>query len=144
LHPFFYKTRQFKISSSDLSDSDDDATWTPFKEKGANSGGIGGTDMGQMGGLVHHSKHKRLAPSDDDDDDDLDDDDDDDDQFLIKRTKKFSQTSTSNTTSNVAATTAPMTTPSITSLVPEGQDFKTGDFVVLREDIERESAPIWR
>lgn len=31
-----------------------------------------------------------------------------------------------------------------TNLVQEGQDFKPGDFVVLKEDALRENAPIWR
>ena len=31
-----------------------------------------------------------------------------------------------------------------TNLVPDGQELKTGDFVVLTADAERESAPIWR
>jgi hypothetical protein len=63
-------------------------------------------------------------------------DDDDEDELLVKRTKKYSMTSSGgNAQSQV---------PSMTSLVPEGQDFKTGDFVVLKEDVERESAPIWR
>jgi hypothetical protein len=84
-----------------------------------------GVDVVQgVGSLL--SKHRRLAASDDDDEDEL----------LVKRTKKYSMTSSGgNAQSQV---------PSMTSLVPEGQDFKTGDFVVLKEDVERESAPIWR
>ena len=31
-----------------------------------------------------------------------------------------------------------------TNFVPNGQDLKTGDFVVLAADADRESAPIWR
>ena len=31
-----------------------------------------------------------------------------------------------------------------TNFVPDGQELKTGDFVVLAADAERESAPIWR
>lgn len=31
-----------------------------------------------------------------------------------------------------------------TNFVPDGQELKTGDFVVLAADSERESAPIWR
>ena len=31
-----------------------------------------------------------------------------------------------------------------TNFVPDGQELKTGDFVVLATDAERESAPIWR
>ena len=31
-----------------------------------------------------------------------------------------------------------------TNFVPDGQELKTGDFVVLTADAERESAPIWR
>ena len=105
-----------------------------------------GTDVGQISGSVHHSKHRRLAPSDNDEDDDDDDDDEDDEDenhFLIKKNKKFA-TSNSTASMSTAASTPTVTTPLITSIVPEGQDFKTGDFVVLREDVERESAPIWR
>ena len=31
-----------------------------------------------------------------------------------------------------------------TNFIPDGQDLKTGDFVVLIADAGRESAPIWR
>lgn len=34
--------------------------------------------------------------------------------------------------------------PPPTSIVPEGKDFSTGDFMVLKTDAEREGAPIWR
>ena len=33
---------------------------------------------------------------------------------------------------------------STTNFVPNGQDLKTGDFVVEVTDADRESAPIWR
>jgi hypothetical protein len=85
---------------------------------------VPGDGVQSSGSLL--SKHRRLAPSDDEDDED---------ELLVKRTKKYAAAS------NVASAT---NTPSMTSLVPEGQDFKTGDFVVLKEDVERESAPIWR
>lgn len=31
-----------------------------------------------------------------------------------------------------------------TNFVPDGQELKTGDFVILAADAERQSAPIWR
>ena len=76
-------------------------------------------------------KHRRLASSDEDDDED------DEDELLFKRSKKFAATHSSSSSSSSHF-------PTMTSLVPEGQDFRTGDFVVLKEDAERESAPIWR
>ena len=32
----------------------------------------------------------------------------------------------------------------LTQLVPDGQEFKTGDFVMLSTDAEKDNAPIWR
>ena len=87
-----------------------------------------GIDIVQGSGSLL-SKHRRLVASDDDDDED---------ELLVKRTKKYSVASSGG------GNNAQGQVPSMTSLVPEGQDFKTGDFVVLREDVERESAPIWR
>ena len=77
-------------------------------------------------------KHRRLASSDEDDEDE-----DDEDELLFKRSKKYAATHSSSSSSSSHF-------PSMTSLVPEGQDFRTSDFVVLKEDAERESAPIWR
>ena len=78
-----------------------------------------------MSGVGVPMKHRLLDESEDEDEDD-------EDEMLLKRSKKYSASSASSGF------------PSTTTLVPEGQDFKTGDFVVLKEDVERESAPIWR
>ena len=34
--------------------------------------------------------------------------------------------------------------PPPTQIIPEGKEFTIGDFMVLKSDAERDSAPIWR
>ena len=89
-------------------DSDDDATWTPFK---GDKSGLGDSAV---------SRHKRIES---DDEDELDY------RSVISTPKK------------------PKKQPAAfhsTSLVPPEQDYRPGDFVVLREENNQYTAPIWR
>ena len=92
----------------DLSDSDEDATWTPFK---ADKSGLGDSAV---------SRHKRIES---DDEDELDY------RSVISTPKKPKK---------------PPAAFHATSLVPPEQDYRPGDFVVLREENNQDTAPIWR
>ena len=93
------------IADIDLEDSDDDATWTPFKGKEAIS---------------------RVE--------DIDDDDDEPEGYYentAAAASGFRRVSASDV-------------PPPTQLVPDGREFGVGDFMVLKNDAARDSAPIWR
>lgn len=66
----------------------------------------------------------------------VDDDDDDDEDELFHNNKSGFKKLPSSAGSN------PLPIP--TNLVPDGKEFNTGDFMVLKSDAERDSAPIWR
>merc|ERR1719317_1791129 len=82
---------------------------------------------------------------DEDDDDDDDDDDEDSDEDMVPSSSKNARVapqpvhhaSKSQGQARVAVGT-------VTQLVPEGGEFKTGDFVMLTTDADKDSAPIWR
>jgi len=152
----------------DLSDSDDDATWTPFKEKEAKEQESMSLTMGKSNGpggkTGGQPKQPRPAYMDDLDDDDEDDEDDEDEaesdedgqplhhpsQPSPSKKAKFGSPPATSAVHSVQP--APKSMPAVgrvavgtaTQLVPEGQEFKTGDFVMLTTDAERDNAPIWR
>lgn len=95
-----------------LSDSDEDASWTPFKGK---------DKMAMSGG-------RKTALLDDDDEES----EEEEDVYPSSGFKKLKQNP------------ALQNLPPPTSLVPPGRDYSVGDFMVLKEDAARESAPIWR
>ena len=99
----------------DLSDSDDDATWTPFKNKEHSDRPVGVPNV--LTQNVNQAMKKRPYDSDD----------------------YYNQTKKPRTESGKAGLIG-----TTTNFVPNGQDLKTGDFVVLAADADRESAPIWR
>lgn len=111
-----------ELPGLDLSDSDDDATWTP----GGGGPGVANVAAGVTGGSgsmmeTAVSRHKRL-------------DSDDEEEFeqyrsVVPTPKKQKKL---------------MPSQSSTNLVPNGQDFRTGDFVILRDDLDGDKAPIWR
>ncbi len=98
----------------ELTDSDDDATWTPFK--GA-KGGVG--PAGRLGNDVDYEE-------------DLDDEDDgEDEEDYSDRSRKQPSSSSGSLPGN-------------TRVVAEGADFRVGDFMVLRRDADKDNVPIWR
>ena len=101
----------------DLTDSDDDATWTPFKDKDKN--------RGESNSIANPGTKKRSSL--------------DDDEFSPKKPKKANHQTTTNSSqavNNLIGTT--------TNLVPEGSELKTGDFIVLTTEADSDSSPIWR
>ena len=101
------------IPGLDLSDSDDDATWTPFKAAKA------GEDDEEYGdhGLDGLGRKNILA------------------SIGAGSKSGFKKLKTPQD---------PGMLPAPTQLVPEGRDPAIGDFLVLKSDINRDSAPIWR
>ena len=102
-----------EVQDIDLTDSDDDATWTPFKDKEALAAGA--------------KDSQRVSFEDDEDDEE---EEEEEEGFVNKKSgfKKINN----------------MALPQPTNLVPDGKDFNIGDFMVLRSDAERDSAPLWR
>ncbi len=102
-----------------FSDSDDDATWTPFKGDRKGSKGL----KGILGNDVD---------LDDDDEDEEDDDDEGDDDFAVQRRKE----------QLLAQHGQQLPGPS--RFVPEGTEFRVGDFMVLKSDAHNDNVPIWK
>ena len=134
----------------DLSDSDDDATWTPFKEKESKEGG----KDGKVDGGAHANGPKKRPnymddlDDDDDEDDDEDDEDSDEDVAAPSSSKKsrpvVHQPAASAKASSAHQGSGRVSVGTVTQLVPEGGEYKTGDFVMLTSDADKDSAPIWR
>jgi hypothetical protein len=104
----------------DLSDSDDDATWTPFRNKEDRERPVGVPNVLNQG--VNPAMKKRPYENDSAD--------------------YYNQSMTPKKTKTESGKAGLIGTA--TNFVPDGQELKTGDFVVLVADAERESAPIWR
>ena len=114
-----------EVHDIDLSDSDDDATWTPFRER-------------------QRQAAAGVPPEERDEDSDEDDDVETDEEIHVSQLG-VARTSTSHSTAKrrkISASTTPLPLP--TRLVPDGKEFSIGDFMVLKSDANRESAPIWR
>ena len=106
----------------DLTDSDDDATWTPFKDKEREKAQSGGPISNTAAGNAHQTQAVKKRPYDEEE---L--------QVHLKKQKRLSGGQGSGVMSG-----------QVTKLVPDSEDLKTGDFVVLTTDLDRENAPIWR
>merc|ERR1712117_36530 len=110
-----------EIQDIDLEDSDDDASWTPFKGKG-----------------------KEEAEAVADDDDYIDEDEvpemprHSDGRFMSNQEVKSAAAKNQSGFQKVESLPPP------TQLVPDGKEFTIGDFMVLKSDANRDSAPIWR
>jgi len=89
----------------DLSDSDDDATWDPSKEREANNS---------------RSRFKRLASDDEDEMESY--------RSVVSTPKKAKMANKFHST----------------QIVPTDQDFRPGDFVVLRDESNQDQSPVWR
>ena len=97
----------------DFTDSDDDATWTPFKDK----------DKGENAAENAVKRPFKEAENE-----------------ALSSPKKQKKAAAGSSSSSSSA----MISGQVTSLVPDGEDLRTGDFVVLVSDLDRENAPIWR
>ncbi len=120
----------------ELTDSDDDATWTPFKGGVKGPGGAG--SVGGVRNDVDYDDEEEEEEEDleeEDDDDDDDDDDEDDDYRRNHRRKQPSSASASSSSTSL---------PPPTRVVPESVDFRPGDFMVLKADAGKDNVPIWR
>jgi len=104
------------IQDIGLGDSDDDATWTPFKGKGKEEAGAGADDddyidEDEVPEMPRHSDGRFMSNQE------------------IKSKSGFQKVEQ---------------LPPPTQLIPEGKEFTIGDFMVLKSDADRDSAPIWR
>lgn len=114
----------------DLSDSDEDATWTPFKDKDKPAGGFGGNKLGA---------------------DDLRAMEDDGDEKKGVGGGGGGITASGGGTPGVQSITNSGfnkqkydSLPPPTKLLPDRAEFSIGDFMILKSDLHRDSAPIWR
>lgn len=96
----------------EFEDSDEDATWTPFKGKEA------------------------AEVKEDDDDDYL--------EGEVREGMPANIANTSKSGFKKLKASPSSELPEPTQLVPDGHEFSIGDFMVLKSDADRESAPIWR
>ncbi|TRY73107.1 hypothetical protein TCAL_11821 [Tigriopus californicus] len=116
------------IPGLDLSDSDEDATWTPFKDKDKAAGGFGGNKLGA---------------------DDLRAMEDDGDEKKGVGGSGITASAVGSVGIGVQSNSGFNkqkydSLPSPTKLLPDRAEFSIGDFMILKSDLHRDSAPIWR
>ena len=83
----------------------------------------------------------------DDDEEDENEEESDEDSNVNRNKQKFAHaTSSSKPSPSVGGggQGGRVAVGTVTQMVPDGVEFKTGDFVMLKADAEKNPAPIWR